>query len=653
MLFWVAIAALVVRFLYFSEHAASAFFNVAILDEKFYESLARALTGSGDATGLNPGFRPWLYPFFLSGCYLLGGEWGYVLALAAQHLLGIVTAVLTADLAIRLFNKPTAGAVAGTLYVLAGPPLYFEGELLITGVFTCLTTTLLWILSRETPSGLASTGQWLAAGLVTGLAAQARPNILLFLAAYPVAAALFHRNSRGKTWALAGSALVGALLTMIAFAWAQKDLVGRFQLVAGAGGVNFYLGNKLGADGMIPRQDRRVTYAEEYRDSVQIFATELYYEELENPSHPEGEDTEAPSPSDISHYWLRRTFEDIRSDPARWINLLGRKMLFLTWNFEIPNNKSYDFISTHESSLLRALPVRWWILLSFGCLGLLHAWRLGNRDALFWITAFLLLHSLGIVLFFVNSRYRIPMWPALSVLAAGGVLFLAKSLLRRSSPSVTFALLTTCGVATISLVNWLQVEPPSYARDFFFRSLANMEKGHLEEAHSDAFRSVQLDPLAAASRFHLGNVILAQGNDKLAYRHYQVAASLSPPEPRILNNLGIILEGRGRPDLAYRNYLHALDLAEDYAPALINAALLELRADLLDMAKAKIAQVEATGFESVLLDCARGFLARQQGLDGEATRIFAKARLTDPETVDRLIEEHRLRLLPGILAPTP
>ncbi len=66
-LFWVGVAAFIVRFLYFTEHAGSPFFHIAILDEKFYQALGRALAEGGDASRLNPGFRPWLYPLFLGG----------------------------------------------------------------------------------------------------------------------------------------------------------------------------------------------------------------------------------------------------------------------------------------------------------------------------------------------------------------------------------------------------------------------------------------------------------------------------------------------------------------------------------------------------------------------------------------------------------
>ncbi len=651
-LFWVGAAALTVRFLYLAEHAASPFFHVAILDEKFYDSLARALAEGREAAGLNPGFRPWAYPLLLSALYRLGGDaGGYLLAQAVQHLMGAATAVLAADLAMRLFRRPVAGALAGGLYVLAGPPLFFEGELLITSLFTFQAAVLLSILSRAAVERPRAAAWWLAAGVWTGLAAQARPNVLLFLLAFPAAALLLHGGPPRRRWTLAGTALAGALATLAAFGLVHQGLAGRFQLVAGAGGVNFYLGNKAGADGMVPRQDRRVTYGEEYRDSVQVFAEELYREELGEGASGDGDGV--PAPDEVSRYWLGRAVEDIAADPWRWLGLMGRKTLFLAWNHEIPNNKSYDFVRRHESRLLEALPVRWWLLLALGVPGALAAFAQGDRRVLFWIVAFLTLHAAGLVLFFVTSRYRIPMWPGMAVLAAGGLLAFAEAVRRRSWPDLAVAGLTAAGVAAVSLVNWLQVEPGGFARDHFYRSLAFMEKGRLEEAHADALASVGLDPTEPAARFQLGNTALALGDDDLAYRHYRVAQSLSPAEPRIANNLGVVIEGRGRPDVAYGYYLRALALAPDYAPALVNAALLELRAGLMDPAAAKIERAEALGLESVLLDCARAFLERDLGRGDAAAAILERARRDDPETVERLLEENRRRLAPGLLDREP
>ncbi|MEM7581903.1 MAG: hypothetical protein AAF560_00865 [Acidobacteriota bacterium] len=659
-LFWIATSALILRLIYMSQHANSAFFSVAILDEKFYQELARALVAGRDVTQLNPGFRPWLYPLFVALWEQLAGEWGYVVTITLQHLLGVATAVLVADLAMRLFERASAGALAGTLYVLAGPPLFFEGELLITGLFTFLTTSLLWLASHAAAHAPHALGWWALAGAWTALAAQARPNALLFLAAFPAAALLFRRIDGRKRLALAASALAAAAVVLLGFAAVQYRLIGSFQLLGGSGGVNFYLGNKAGADGMIPRQDRRVTYGDEYRDSVQVFAEQLYREETQEAVTPRdaattstSEPTSVSLASEISHYWLGRTLEDISEDPRRWLGLLGRKLLFLTWNHEIPNNKSYDFIIQHESQLIALLPVRWWLLLSLGVLGWRHAWQQGRRQPLFWLSAFLALHSVGVVLFFVNSRYRIPMWPAACVLAAGGLLALAAAVRQRNGRQLLGCALVAGSVAALSSINWLRIEPPDFARDFFFRSLAHLQKGQLEPARADAINSVGLDPTSPAARFHLGNVMLALDDEVLAYRHYQVAATLSPNEPRILNNLGIVVERRTQPDKAYYYYASALKVADNYAPALINAALLDLRAGQLKLAEDKIARAVATGYQSVLLDCARAFAFARRGRVAEAEQILQAARRSDPKAVDRVINDQRHRLTPADLGFKP
>ena len=394
-LFWIGALAFAVRLLYFGEHSGSAFFGVPILDEKFYDTVAQALVEGRDFSAMNPGFRPLLYPLFLATLYQLGGDWGFALAVLAQHLLGVATAVLVAALAIRLHRRPAAGALAGGLYVFAGPPLYFEGELLITALFTFLVTALLWVLSRADLDRKA-TPWWLAAGLLTGLAAQARPNVLLLLAAFPAAALLHRRPGIGSPGArdrilLPALAVAGAGAVLLAFAAVQSRWVGRFQLLPTAGGINFYLGNKAGADGMIPRQDESVTYGEEYRDSVQVFAVEHYREGLGTDGGTEG----PIDPAAVSRYWTARTVDEIRGDPRRWLGLMGRKILYLAWNREIPNNKNYAFIRDEESELLRRLPVRWWLLLALAPLGLAHARRRGDRQLLYWTAAFLVLYALG------------------------------------------------------------------------------------------------------------------------------------------------------------------------------------------------------------------------------------------------------------------
>lgn len=641
-LLWVGALAVVVRLFYFSEHSTSPFFAVPLLDGKYYDTVARYLVEGRDVSNINPGFRPFLYPVFLAAFYQLAGPLGPSLALAAQHLLGVVTTVLVAWLALRLYRRPAAGALAGGLYALAGPPLFFEGELLITGLYTLLALLPLVVLAGAKRE--ASPSHWFVAAALVGLAAQARPNILLFLAAFGLAA-LWGLRRRRRVLPAAGAALAGLGVVLVVFAFLTWPLLGRFQLLPSSGGVNFYLGNKAGADGMIPRQDEAVSYGDEYRDSVQVFAVEGYL--LATGAEPS-------SPGEVSSFWFGRAMEGIREDPGRWLGLMARKVVFLVWDREIPNNKNYAFVREHESSWLRLMPVRFWLLFALAPLGAVFAWYRGDRSSLFWLLTFLGTSGVGIVLFFVNSRYRAPLWPVLAVLAAGGLLALGDAVRRKRWGAVGGGMAVAALLALVSLVNWLNVSPQSFSRDFFFRSLAHLERGDVERAAADARRSIELDPSDPAALCQLGNVAMVQDDLETAYTNYRAAAELAPREPRVYNNLAILNERTGRPGEAYRGYLFAIFLAEDFAPALVNAALLELRAGLLDRAAEHIEKAESLGYESITLDCARAFLDGASGRVEEARSRLLAARAQDPETVERLAEIQQQRLTPeDLLAGLP
>ena len=631
---WLVLAGLLLRLVYITEHAGSAFFDVPLLDEKYYDTVARALLegdGGQRLATINPGFRPLLYPLLLAGAYVVAGDWGRILTIAGQHLLGVATAVGLAFFAARLFRRRAAGWLAGGLYLLAGPPLYFEGELLITALFTALGVGQLVLLARF---GDRAWG-WLAAGAWTALMAQARPNALVFLAAYP-AVALLASGLDWRTRLLRPSlALTGALVVLAGFAAAQAPLLGHGHLAGGSGGVNFYLGNKRGADGMIPRQDRPITYGDEYRDSVQVFAAEVYRESTDDPE---------ATPGEVSRFWLARAVDEIVADPAAWLGLLGRKILYLVADREIPNNKNYAFVVAHESALLALLPVRFALLFAFVPLGVVMAWRYGDRDLLRWLLLFLGLFAAGIVLFFVNSRFRIPLWPGLAILAAGGILALVDAARSRRFRGLAVGFLSLILAGGLSLVAGAAVPETSFARDFFFRSIAGLEKARLDDAAEDARRAVELEPGDAAHHFQLATAELLRDRPAAALSSFEEAARRKPGEPRIWNNLGVTLERLARPGDAYAAYLRAIELEPTYPPPWSNAALLEIRAGWLDRAATALDRAAGLGETSLPYHVARGLLARARGRGDEAHDALAEAERLDADTAARLIEESTVTL---------
>lgn len=645
MLLWLFAGGVILRLLYAVEHAGSPFFRVPILDEAFYDSVARALAAGEPVSAVNPAFRPLLYPALLSIAYRLGVDWGLPLALGAQHLLGIGTALLVAVLSMRLYGRAAAGALAGGLYLLAGPPLFFEGELLITTLFTALGAALLFLLSRAGAD--SATWRWALAGAMLGVMASARANALVLALAFPLAACLLPGSaSRLRRGLLASTALAALFASLVAGALLQREPLGRFQLVPGGGGVNLYLGNKRGADGMVPRQDRHQSYGDVYRDSVQLFAYAVYREET-------GDDSRPPDSGYVSRFWIGKAIEEIRADPAAWLGLMAKKCVLLCWNREIPNNKSFAFVAGEESRLLGLLPVRFWLLFALGGGGVLallarppsSPLSLRQRSLALWLGLYLLLLGGAVVLYFVNARYRLPLWPALAVFAGGGGVALVDILRGRAGAPASLgrrvAALALCGgLALLSLVNWFSVPPITPHRDYFFRSLAHSLKGNTEAALADAQRSVELGPRDAAAHFQLAAMALEQGRIKLAERHAVIAVSLEPKEPRVLNQLGIILERRGKLPEAYQAYVRATEVGRGFSAAWVNAALLELRAGEVERAAHRIERAEKLGDRSVALQCARAFLELKRGRVELGKALLRGAIERDRRVAERLVREY-------------
>ena len=654
---WVGAVALLVRAAYLVEHLGSAFFGVPILDEAFYDAAARALLAGEELGPLNPGFRPLLYPLFLALAYRVGGGSDVIAAVALQHALGVATALLVAAMARRVFRSDAAALAGGLLYALAGPPLFFEGELLIEALFVLLVALALWAaLVAGERGGVA---RWLLAGALVALASLARPNALVLLPAFALAALLPRgepvqagsefagRRPPWRVFAPPALALAGALATLLVAGLALAPLAGRFQLVGGAGGVNLYLGNKRGADGAIPRQDRPAHYGHEYRDTVQLFADEEYRRALAARGEPV---TERTDPGAVSRYWLGRTGTEVAADPGAWLRLTARKVSLLLWNREIPNNKSWDFVAREEGRLLRRLPVRWWLLLGLAPLGLAAAWRAGgaSRAGALWVAAHAALLGAGVVLFFVNDRYRIPLWAPMAVLAGGGLVDLARAARRGPRPLARRAGVALA-LAAVSLADrpWLRLPGP--ARDHLFRSIAAREKGRGELALADARTAVALEPGNATAWFQLGLVEQDHGRDAAALAAYRQAVRRDPAEARIHNNAGTALERLGSARDAAAAYRAALACDPDYGPALVNLALLELRARRWAPAAARLERAAAAGYSSPSAEVAAAVVARAAGREEEARRRLAAVRAREPRAVEALLAELARPLDPALL----
>lgn len=624
---------LIVRIGFYVEHAHNPSFGVPTLDQVYYDTVARMLLAGEDLHELH-GFRPLLYPMFLAVWYQLGGGWGVELALLVQHLLGVATGVLVALLGARLFRHRLCGVLGGALFLLAPVPLYFEGELLIEPSYVFLICAALWLHLRAADlTGWKGALIWAACGAMTVLAAQARANILVFLAAYPVLAVW--RAWRLRQWAAALPLLGLAGGLAMAIPWGLLNLrqSEHFHLVPNAGGVNLYLGNKRTADGMVPRQERYISYGDRYQDSVETWARQEY----ETAMRAQGRipDTD---PMAISRFWTRRAIEEIEAAPTAWLHLVAKKCWLTLWNAEIPNNKAFAFLQ-QEFMWLRLLPVRWVVLLMLAPAGLWAAARWGRRDALLILLLYAGLYSAGNVAFFICDRYRYPVWPVLAAVAGGGLLVGFEMIRRRRWRGLLGVLAGAGLMAAISLPNWFGAKLPNYARDYLFRSLAWYAKGHFHEALDDANRGVELDPGDAVALHQLGNVQFALGQLQPARETYLKLLRLAPGEPGAWNNLGATLETLGDSGAALRAYRRAAECQPPSTSALLGIAFIQIRAGQLDDATVTLDQLEKlqrTPRAATL--AARSAIARRRGDTRRADALEQQARQLDPAAAAWAVE---------------
>ncbi|MEI6891697.1 MAG: tetratricopeptide repeat protein [Pontiella sp.] len=578
-LFYLSLSALIVRVLYFFQQLGSPFFARPLLDQHYYDLCARQLAGHGG--DFIDGFRPLLYPLFLSLFYRIAPDSGLLLSLFSQWAMGIGITVLVATLTMQLFRNTAAGITAGLLYCLSAPPLYFEAQLLITTLFSFLLLLLSFVIFHAVENYRTSREKqlWLVAGILLALAAQARPNALPLLLFFPALTLLRLLKDKIAPSSFAPLlALPGLLCVQLIFGAINATYHGEFSLITQAGGINFYLGNAQKSDGMIPRQDRHVIYSGEYRDSIQVMAEQGYRET----TGKSGEITQ----QEISNHWKQKAITEIQANPTRWLHLMAKKSWLLLWNHEVPNNRSFSFASTHDTPLLRALPVRWWLLLTLFPWGIAALKQRKAREQILWIFSFIFIFSGTIVLFFVNSRFRIPLWPLMAVIAGGGAGFLWTSIRTRMLPKIPVAV--SLLLLPLSLINCFGIPPDPIENDLSMRASAYYDRGQYQAALKDIFQCLDRAPQNPRYHFMLGNILLASEEFTAAEMAYRHAIILNDQDPMFFNNLGIARESTGNLSAAKHAYTRASTLQPSHQGARINLLLLSIRTGSIDAAKEQL-----------------------------------------------------------------
>lgn len=567
------------------------------LDSVSYVTLAHRVL-AGDLT-LGPGlyYLSPLYIYFLAATLGVLGSFTWVRLV--QIALGTAAVACIFVTAREWFGRRAAWVAAG-LAALTGIFTFYEILILQASLDTFLTAAALMFLTRGllppeggsyTPNLVVSAFRRneLFAGLFFGLQILNRPNVIVAVAGL-VLSLLAIRRMR------VAALLVAGVLVAIAPVVLRNAIVSRqFALVSSQGGLNFYIGNNEAATGQYVAVSGVRANIEGQSEDTRRVAEQAAGRPLTD--------------AEVSAHFTGLAATWMRAHPVDAAKLFARKLALVFNARHQWLDFSYPYYAYDTDAILGLLFVGPWLLVPLGFVGLFMAPTVAGRRTGYvaWAT-FVPWYALGVALFFVAERYRLPIFVPLCVAAGGAVDGITRLLAggERRLLVVGAAVFVAGGV----LAGW-----PFHLDDGRFDerlrlSKVLMNRGDYGAAVMELEKAHAIDPGHTVTEFNLGMAMVANGRAQEGIVHlrhavdagvaidgarYALASAIltsgdkagaaallrtfSPtPSDRAEScyQVGLLAMDAGAPDVAERYLTRALTLKPGWAPAL--QALNEVRA---------------------------------------------------------------------------
>ncbi len=596
----ILVLALVLRAVYLLQITnTDPLFYSPIMDALYHHDWAVSII-KGGWLGKDAFFRAPLYPYFLALLYKIFGV-NLLVPRIFQILIGSFSCVLTKKIGDRLFNKKI-GTIAGLITATYPLFIYFDLELLMPSVliFLILLGTFLILIQSERTG---TKHGWFITGMVWGLAAITRPNVILFIVFLPFW--LIKKLKKNAIPAILYGCL-GVVAMIIPITVRNYAVSKELVPIAWQGGTNFYIGNNPHSDGMtaiIP--GTRKSWWGGFYDAKRI-AEETMGRELKN--------------SEIDRYWLNQGFDYIKRKPLEALTLFLRKTYLFFCGFEISNNRDIYFFTklTYLKFLILNSPFLkfpFGLLVPLALAGVWYAYT--NKKNIVLMLLFIFTYSLSFILFFVCARYRLAIIPFLIILASFAIIsflteikkiktilppliifvtsliFLNANILklRPTDPSLNYLTLAVAECerenhhAAILYLHKALLYNPDYAEALTLLGASYKKIGKFKLASSYYLKAIKCDPTQPEPYFNLGNICAESGNLEDAEKYYLKAIEIDPYAARAYNNLGNIYFSHNDLKNALEYYHKASTLEPNYTSPLYHTAFVYLR--LGDYAKAE------------------------------------------------------------------
>jgi len=542
--------ALGIRLVYLIQARDNPFFYEPTMDPAFHLHWARGIL-AGNFWGAEVFFRAPFYPYLLALFHAVtGGDLFWVRFL--QHLIGAISVWGIYRLA-RTVVSEGAAKVAGLAAAIYATSIYFENELLLD--FLLIPWMLLIFYAARRASKTQQTRWIFITGLVIGLFAITRPNILLCLPVFGTWVWL-HCAKKQSSGSRAGKVILlvlGTLLPILPItvrnAVVGKDLV----LISSQGGINFYIGNNAEADGVSAAMPRPWGHTWRIAD-VQRYAEEQVQHKLK--------------PSELSNFWLREGLKWWGDQPGAALKLTFKKVVLLFSNAEIANNQDIRFFWNSYTSITKFLFLPFGIVAPFGLLGLILA-RRGDATAklMLWVMLF---YALSVIIFFVPARFRLPFLPLLFVGFGAFVELMYHRLQERQPRRIAAVAIPAVLLLVLSFAPWYKTQPATDAQSLFQLGNAALREQRLDEAGNYFRQTLLAHPDYENAHLNLGVVMLRKGLLEQAEEEFHAELAAYPQSGKAYANLSTVRELQDRWREAEDFARQALQLEPNNPTAILN-----------------------------------------------------------------------------------
>jgi Flp pilus assembly protein TadD/4-amino-4-deoxy-L-arabinose transferase-like glycosyltransferase len=583
--------AFILTFFYLRQFQQTPYGAFLMVDARVYHQKALQILQEG-WLGKGAFYQAPLYPYLLAGIYKIFGVKIWVVQ-AIQSGLFLLAVALLFQIGKTLFTIRT-GLLSAALAALYGPFVYYSGLLLKESWSIFFTCGLLFLLIKA--ARVPANRRFYGAGLLLGVNLALRENYLLVLFALCLWT-LFSLPSTGTPLAPSRTArafsrlrpalflILGTVTCLAPFTIRNVIHSGQLILTSYQAGANFYIGNNPQARGFYTRLD--------------FVRANPEFEEADFRSRAEKITGRSLSPSEVSRFWFRQGLQTFRDDPWLLPKLLGLKLFLFAHNYEIPDNYDYAFMRTLTPALYAGF-IPYGLLLALGLMGLFFTRRPDPAFTLFYF--FLAGYVLSVILFFVTSRYRVPIVPALIPFGAFMVLNghrIIRKLTRSGqiSAAAIFLLLLfalfqpytdprdysiphyklgieyeRAGQGDQALRHYQQalMFRPADPRFHLAFGRTYEQRGDLDRAIASYRQALALDPGSLEGHAGLAGALALKGEVPEALREYGEALRINPEAAEVHNNAGLLLARQGRLPEAIAAYQEALRLNPNLAEAYNN-----------------------------------------------------------------------------------